>query len=101
MNYVQGKFSTRFGSLTLPTPVIQTEKYQFKSILWMWILQYGSYFAGSQELTYLIAVFNSAVEWDKLLCGTSTTSYCIYKGARHLPGLRNSISFCPGAPQLL
>ena len=81
--YVQGAYNTLFGSFVLPLSATPTELTKFKSVLWMWILQYGSYFAGSQQWTEVIAVFNSALEWDKLLGWAGTTPGISYKGTRH------------------
>lgn len=49
----------------------------------MWILQYGPYFAESQLWTDLLAVFNRAVDWSKLLGWAGTTPGISYDGTRH------------------
>jgi hypothetical protein len=80
--YVQSKYTPLFGSFSLPGSTA-TELPKFKSVLWMWILQYGPYFAASQPWTELLAVFNRAVDWGKLLAWAGTTPGISYDGTRH------------------
>jgi hypothetical protein len=77
-------FGELFPNFTPPASAAETEVYSLKTILWLWILQFGSYVLSSDpDWQVLVGVFNSnSLAWDQLLAwdvaylaGGSTRNY--------------------------
>lgn len=84
VSYWFGKIFPNFSS-TIPTRATETEKYELKTVLWLWLLHYGAHTMTSQpSWKKLVDVFKSpSLDWAGLLGWAGATPGYLAGGVTH------------------